>query len=71
MRRLPDWDPARAWRFLRASKDYRRAWRRRQLQPALLEPAPFEIRWQTAADAGALYWSLHAWANPDVVEGPL
>ena len=39
--------------------------------PGLLEPAPFEIRWQTPADAGALRWGLHAWANPDPVLGPL
>ena len=68
---MSDWDPVRAWRFLRASKGYRAAWRRRRPQPGLLEPAPFEIRWQTASDAGALRWGLHAWANPDVVDGPI
>ena len=39
-------------------------------QPGLLEPGPFEVRWQTAADAGALCWGLYAWANPDVAYGP-
>ena len=68
---MSDWDPVRAWAFIRASRGYRAAWRRRRPQPGLLEPAPFEIRWQTAADAGALRWGLHAWANPDPVLGPL
>lgn len=68
--RLPDWDPVRAWRFIRASKAYRYAWRRRRTQPGLLEPAPFEIRWQTAADAGALRWGLLAWADPYADAGP-
>jgi len=69
-RRMTGWDSVRAWRFIRASKAYRAAWHRRRPQPGLLEPAPFEIRWQTAADAGALRWGLHAWANPDPVLGP-
>ena len=47
---MSDWDPVRAWAFIRASRGYRTAWRRRRPQPGLLEPAPFEIRWQTAAD---------------------
>ena len=68
---MSEWDPVRAWAFIRAGKGYRAAWRRRRPQPALLEPAPFEIRWQTAADAGALRWGLHAWANPDPLLGPL
>ena len=67
---MSDWDPVRAWRFIRASKAYRSAWRRRRPQPGLLEPAPFEVRWQTAADAGALRWGLYAWANPDADDGP-
>ena len=67
---MSDWDPVRAWRFLRASKGYRAAWRRCRLQPGLIEPAPFEIRWQTAADAGALRWGLHAWADP-YADGPV
>lgn len=68
--RLPDWDPVRAWRFIRASKAYRYAWRRRRPQPGLLEPGPFEIRWQTEADAGALRWGLLAWADPYADAGP-
>ena len=67
---LPDWDPVRAWRFIRASKAYRSAWRRRRPQPGLLEPGPFEIRWQTEADAGALRWGLLAWADPYADAGP-
>ena len=66
-----DWDPVRAWRFIRASKAYRDAWRRLAPPPGLLEPAPFEIRWQTEIDLGALRWGLLAWANPDAVLGPL
>ena len=68
--RMPDWDPVRAWRFIRASKAYRYAWRRRRPQPGLLEPGPFEIRWQTEADAGALHWGLLAWADPYADAGP-
>lgn len=68
--RMSDWDPVRAWTFIRASKAYRAAWRRQRLQPGLLEPGPFEVRWQTAADAGALCWGLYAWANPDAADGP-
>ena len=70
---MSDWDPVRAWAFIRASRGYRAAWRRRRPQPGLLEPAPFEVRWQTAADAGALGWGLltvdpHAAAAPDDAE---
>ena len=71
MPRLPDWDPVRAWRFLRASRGYRADWRRRRPQPGLIEPAPFEIRWQTAGDVGALRWGLHAWADPLIADGPV
>ena len=65
------WDPVRAWRFIRASKAYRDAWRRWAPPPGLLEPAPFEVRWQKDADLGALRWGLLAWANPDAALGPL
>ena len=67
---MADWDPVRAWRFIRANRAYRAAWRRRRPQPGLLEPAPFEVRWQTAGDAGALRWGLLAWADPYADAGP-
>ncbi len=70
MRRVKGFDPVRAWRFLRASKGYRAAWRRRRLLPGLAEPAPFDLRWQTEADRSALRWGLLAWANPYAVDGP-
>ena len=71
VRPMSNWDPARAWRFIRASKGYRTAWRRRRRLSGLTEPAPFEIRWQTEADLGALGWGLAAWADPDADPGPL
>ena len=70
MRRVKGFDPVRAWRFLRASKGYRAAWRRRRSPPGLAESAPFDLRWQTEADRGALRWGLLAWASPYAVDGP-
>ena len=67
---MSDWDPVRAWAFIRASKAYRAAWGRRPPQAGLLEPAPFEVRWQTAGDAEALRWGLLAWADPYADAGP-
>ena len=59
-----DWDPVRAWRFIRASAGYRKAWRRRLPPPGLPEAAPFPVRLQTAADLAALDWGLLAWEDP-------
>ena len=63
-RRKVEWDPVRAWCFIRASKGYRKAWLRRMPQPGLPEVAPFPVRLQTSMDLSALAWGLHAWENP-------
>ena len=65
------WDGVRAWRFIRASKGYRTAWKRRVPQPGLPERAPFPVRLQTAADLAALEWGMSAWENPYAEDGPL
>ena len=59
-----EWDGVRAWRFLRASKGYRKAWQRRGRSPGLPERAPFPVRLQTGADLAALEWGLLAWEDP-------
>ena len=69
-RRVGGWDPLRAWRFIRASKAYREAWKRRRPTPGLPEQAPFPVRLRTAADAGALRWGMMAWEDPEA-EHPL
>lgn len=71
MRGVKGFDPVRAWRFLRASKGYRAAWRQRRPLQGLAEPAPFDLRWQTEADQGALPWGLLAWEDPYALDGPL
>lgn len=65
------WDPVRAWRFIRASEGYRRAWLRRAPFPGLPEAAPFPVRLQTAADLAALDWGLLAWEDPYDEDGPV
>lgn len=70
--RVPEeWDPVRAWLFLRASRAYREAWKRRKPQPGLPEAAPFPVRLQTVADLAALRFGLHAWEDPYAKDGPL
>lgn len=64
------WDGVRAWRFIRASKGYRKAWKRRIPPPGLPERAPFPVRLQTAVDLAALEWGMHAWENPYAEDGP-
>ena len=64
------WDGARAWRFLRSSRGYRKAWRDRGSQPGLPESAPFPVRLQTVVDIAALNWGLLAWEDPYAVDGP-
>ena len=71
VRRMNGWDAIRAWRFIRASKGYRKAWRRRVPTPGLPEAAPFPVRLQTAADLAALEWGMGAWENPYEEDGPL
>ncbi len=63
-RRVVGWDPLRAWRFIRASKAYRTAWRKRRPMPGLPERGPFPIRLQTAADLTAMAWGMMAWEDP-------
>ena len=65
------WDGVRAWHFIRASKAYRKAWKRRMPPPGLPERAPFPVRLQTAVDLAALDWGMHAWENPYAEDGPL
>ena len=65
------WDGVRAWRFIRASRGYRKAWRRRGPPPGLPERAPFPVRLQTAVDLVALEWDLLAWEDPYAVNGPI
>ena len=67
-RQVRGWDPLRAWRFIRASKAYRTAWKKRRPQPGLPERAPFPVRLRTAADAGALRWGMLAWEDPYAAE---
>ncbi len=63
-RRVVGWDALRAWRFIRASKAYRTAWRKRRPMPGLPERGPFPIRLQTAADLAAMAWGMMAWEDP-------
>ena len=65
------WDEVRAWRFIRASRGYRKAWRRRGRAPGLPERAPFPVRLQTAVDLVALEWGLLAWEDPYAADGPI
>ena len=51
-------DGARAWRFLRRNRQYRKAWLRRLPQPGLPEPAPFALRLQTATNLAAARFGL-------------
>ena len=69
-KRPVDWDPVRAWSFIRATPGYRRAWLRRLPPPGLPEAAPFPVRLQTAADLAALDWGLLAWEDPYAENGP-
>ncbi len=71
-RRVAGWDALRAWRFIRASRDYRAAWKRRNPMPGLPERAPpgsgagtgFPVRLQTSTDLAALRWGMLAWEDP-------
>ena len=66
-----EWDPIRAWRFIRASAGYRRAWQRRLPLPGLPEAAPFPVRLQTAGDLAALDWGLLTWEDPFEENAPI
>ena len=68
--RIDGWDPVRAWRFIRVSRGYRRAWRRLVPPPGLPERAPFPVRLQTAVDLAALEWGMLAWEDPCAEDGP-
>ena len=71
-RQTRGWDPVRAWRFIRASKAYRTAWKKRRPQPGLPERGPpgseagawFPVRMRSDADAGALGWGMLAFEDP-------
>ena len=58
------WDGVRAWRFIRASDGYRKAWQRHNPPLGLPEPAPFPVRLQTGVDLAALEWGMFAWEDP-------
>ena len=66
-----EWDPVRAWLFLRASRACRRAWLRHVPPPGLPERAPFPVRLQTSVDLAALRWGMLAWEDPRARDGPL
>ena len=61
---MKGWDGVRAWRFIRASEGYRKAWRRHNPPLGLPEPAPFPVRLQTGVDLAALEWGMFAWEDP-------
>ena len=65
-----EWDPVRAWSFIRATRGFRRAWLRLRPFPGLPEAAPFPVRLQTAADLAALDWGLLAWEDAWAENGP-
>ena len=68
-------DAVRAWMFLRRAEGYEAAWRAQGATgtgaPAALEPGPFAVRIQTAADLAAARFDLLAWADPGDWDGPL
>lgn len=63
-------DGMRAWMVLRRVKDYEAAWREHAAAPSALEPGPFPIRVQNAADLNAARFDLLAWADPRAEGGP-
>ena len=63
-------DALRAWMALRRVEDYRAAWREHAAAPPALEPGPFPIRVQNAADLKAARFDLLAWADPRGEDGP-
>ena len=63
-------DALRAWMALRRIEDYRAAWREHAAAPPALEPGPFPIRVQDAADLEAARFDLLAWADPRGGDGP-
>ena len=63
-------DGIQAWTVLRRLEDYEAAWRAHAGPPAALEPGPFPIRVQGAADLEAARFDLLAWADPRAGDGP-
>ena len=59
----------RYWEYLRRNPAYIEA-RRMTAEPAPVEPGPFPLRVQTAADREAAAWGLLAWEDPDDERGP-
>ena len=59
----------RAWEYLRRNPGYIEA-RRTAAELAPVEPAPFPLRAQTAADREAAAWGLLAWEDPEGESGP-
>lgn len=66
-------DGGAAWVFLRRVEAYLAAWRANRAATgasAALEPGPFPIRVQTAADLEAARFDLLAWEDPWREDGP-
>ena len=63
-------DAMRAWMVLRRVEDYEAAWREHAAAQAALEPGPFPIRVQDAADLEAARFDLLAWEDPRERDGP-
>ena len=67
-------DGVLAWTYLRRVEAYEAAWREHAATPAgmapALEPGPFAVRVQTAADLEAARFVVLAWADPWVEDGP-
>ena len=63
-------EASRPWEYLRRNPDYIEA-RRAAAEPVPMEPAPFPLRVQTAADREAAAWGLLAWEDPDGETGQL
>ena len=57
-------DSRRVWRELSSNPKCVADWRAHAGEPARLEPAPFPLRAQTAADLAAARWGLLAWEDP-------
>ena len=71
-RALPEGGGVWAWQALRVRADYLAAWAARadRAAPPQLEPSPFPVRIQSAADLEAARWGLLAWQDPEADDSP-
>ena len=59
-------DGARAWSYLRCSRQYREAWAKKAAPPVREDGTPFPVRIRSQADRAAEDdWGLLAWEDPD------